>query len=83
MEGGWNHRVMRRTYPKAADPTTYFEIHEVFYDANGKPDGWTVDPVAPQGESVEELAQELRMMLKATEQPVLDFDAPNSMLSDE
>lgn len=84
MEGGWNHRVMRRVYPKSVDPKQpYYGIYEVYYDAEGRPDGWTSEPVDVVGDTVEEVAETLRLMLKAVEQPVLDYDAPNPMLAEE
>ena len=64
----WNHRLIRRGGP-GEDP--WYRIHEVYYDDSGKISGWTIDPVEPFGETVEEIRQELEAMLRACGEPVL------------
>lgn len=66
----WNHRVIRKTF----GDETYFQIHEVYYDDQGKPKVCTVDSVAAMGETPEILRSELIMMLAAYEKPILDYD---------
>jgi len=68
---GWNHRVMRKKFP---DGRYWFSIREVYYDEDGKVDGWTVDDIAPGGETVKELRAELKRMLACLNKPVLDAD---------
>jgi hypothetical protein len=53
---------------------TWYGIHEVYYDEDGKTEGWTMDPVNPQGETLDELKEELVSMVEATLEPVLDYD---------
>jgi len=52
---------------------TWYGIHEVFYDEDGKVDGWTEDEEI-MGESLEELKQTLEWMLVCLDKPVLDYD---------
>jgi hypothetical protein len=47
-------------------------VFELFYDETGQVDGFTEAPVSPAAESIEGLRQELELMLKCLEQPVLD-----------
>ena len=71
----WNHRVVRRVYENG---TILLGIHEAFYDDQGLVRAITTDPVAPlvepPDEGLDDLKKVLGWMLKACEQPVLDFD---------
>jgi hypothetical protein len=60
----WNHRVRLRN--------GWFEIVEAYYDDAGKLEGQTVDAIAPGGETVDELRDELNRMLRALDEPVID-----------
>ncbi len=62
----WNHRVMKKGRGKNA----VFQIHEVFYD-KGKVKLHTVEPMTPQGLTLEELKAEIRLMLRSCYEPVL------------
>jgi hypothetical protein len=61
---------------KRTDKTgsAYYAVYEVFYDEKGKVEGWTAEPVSPGGETIEEVQQNLRWMMKAAKQPVLVYD---------
>ncbi|MBU0959061.1 MAG: hypothetical protein KKB31_03900 [Nanoarchaeota archaeon] len=50
----------------------YYAIHEFFYDDDKL--SWTMDAVAPLGETLDELKEELDMMLKACDKPVMVED---------
>lgn len=63
----WSYRVMRQRFPSGE---VVYQIHEL-YD---KPNGWTTDGVAPAGDSVLGLREELHRMLAACDHPVLDYD---------
>lgn len=65
----WNYRVFRQTYK---DIHTY-HIYEVYYDKNGKPEMWTDDPVEPGGETLKDLASDLKYMAQALKRPVLEI----------
>lgn len=56
-----------------------YGIHECFYDEGCEvPWGWTADPVSPATEEgcgvIHELRDQLTLMLRATEKPILDCD---------
>jgi hypothetical protein len=55
-EMSWNYRVVKS---------------EVYYE-DGKVDGWTEDAIAPGGETVDELREELQRMISCLDKPVLD-----------
>jgi hypothetical protein len=65
----WNYRVMRKT----VDGETSWGVHEVFYDDDGRVTGWTPEPVAVAGDSLEEIQQQLARMAEAAERPPLEF----------
>lgn len=56
----WNNRIFKH---KGKD-YEYYMIHEVYYDENGKLDGWTEDAISPRGDTVEELIEHLEQLLK-------------------
>jgi hypothetical protein len=66
----WNHRVVKRTF----NDEVFYGIHEVYYDDDGTINGCTMEPVAIQEESVEDLEVTLTRMLQCAVKPVLDFD---------
>jgi hypothetical protein len=53
----------------------WFMIHEVYYDENNKIVSWTENPVAPAGETIEDLRKELQLFLDALNKPVLIKDS--------
>lgn len=65
----WNYRVMRHF--DAAGNESY-AVHEVYYTAEGKPSMYSVNGVAPWGETLEELRQEVQRFTVALEKPVLE-----------
>jgi hypothetical protein len=48
-----------------------YEIHEVYYDEDGKPKMYTMNASRPFGESTRELRQDLMWMMKALDMPTL------------
>jgi hypothetical protein len=52
---------------------TYYQIHEVYYDDDGKMKGMTENAIAPFGETATELQKDLNWMLEAMAKPVLDY----------
>ena len=66
----WNYRVMQQT----KHGWTWCEIHEVYYDDNGVVCGWTADPCWPQGETSDELWDDIKLMREACAKPVLDIN---------
>lgn len=77
----WNYRVC--TYlqinenPKTKHIWTserVFQIHEVYYDDEGKADLRTEDSRPIYGESLEDLKKGYTLMGNAFEEPILDLD---------
>lgn len=70
----WNYRVLRRTWP-AVDfgvSVTTYTIHEIYYDASGNISSWTVNPIEPIGETIDELQHDINHIIRATVLPVLE-----------
>jgi hypothetical protein len=73
----WNYRLMIREYPFRHDVETCIEMHEVYYDEDGKPNGYTKDPVAfsliiDHTDNLEEDMLQLKNnYCKALEKPIL------------
>lgn len=53
----WNYRILRQEEPEAA-----FILIEAHYNSKGEPWGWT--NTTPQGETPEELIEDLETMLR-------------------
>lgn len=64
----WNYRVFKQIDEYSGD--AWYSIVEAYYDADGKPDGYT-DPIPCTGSSIEDLRWVLEKMLKALDEPVL------------
>ena len=62
----WNYRVVER------DDT--FAIYEAYYDDAGTVISITAEPVAPLGESLEELRADLEHYRRALDAPVLRYE---------
>ena len=73
----WNYRIFKREYPEASGPTTFYELHEVYYNSAHKIVAWSTKPEAGPQESEEELLSELRMMARDAyrcRDDVLDYE---------
>lgn len=83
---GWNHRVFKQVIPAKKIGTVkipaqvIYSIREAYYHRiNSKnPWGWTGEPDAPFGETLEELKQSLVWMLEALDKPVLKDRKPKN-----
>jgi hypothetical protein len=64
----WNHRVFI-THTEYGD---WLDIRETYYNEEGNVEGWTMDAIAPGGETIEELRNELQRMLACLDKPVLE-----------
>jgi len=64
----WNHRVMKSIYPSGE---IMFSIREVYYNDDGTIYAHTEQPIAPIGETIEELRQSLEWMIKSLDNPIL------------
>lgn len=65
----WNYRIVRHRQNKE----DWFAIHEVYYEADGKPKFISENPIAPHGESAEELINDMELQKAACKLPVLDY----------
>ena len=63
----WNHRVLVQ---KEGDDLC-FTIHEVYYDDDGRPDGYTERGIEVSAETIEALRQELKHMEECLQKPML------------
>jgi len=96
---GWNYRLFKHTdknklHKKDSDITSeyyvWYGIHEVFYknddsdefDEN-EVDLISSDPINPHGETEEDIKEDLNMMLKSFDKPVLDFNELLEKLENE
>ena len=67
-KSGWNQRIIRTR----KDEETWYEIDEVYYDAQGRIESWTQEPVLPGGESKAELMNDIAHFISAMRYPVLE-----------
>lgn len=77
----WHHRVMK----KKGEDGEYYKIEEVYYNYDGSVMSWTEDLSCPFADTAEELKEELTMMLKAFDKPILDeeLEMKNARSSEE
>lgn len=67
----WNYRIIRKTAP---GNHVFFEIHEVYYAADGATiESWTENPIAPYGETADELRRSMELMEQAFARPILEI----------
>lgn len=62
----WNYRICK-------DKDGNHQIHEVYYDDDGTINLWTLNAIAPTGETKDELLENLVQMMVASGQPVVDL----------
>jgi hypothetical protein len=85
---GWNYRAMRHTLDSDAPlgiPESY-AIHEVYYrsdqvndlTATSKDVGYSIEPVSPLAESIDDLRFRLTEMLGALDKPTLEYHGDSS-----
>ena len=51
-----------------------YAIYEVYYNDGGEIDGMSLTPCCPEGETPEELKQDIELFREALEKPVLNWD---------
>ena len=64
----WNFRVIKR---ETVDGATY-GIYECYYDSNGRIYSISENSIAPQGETIVDLQDEISRMARAFKSPVLN-----------
>jgi len=65
----WNYRIVRHH----TSDSNWLAIHEVYYEEDGKPKMVSVNPVAPHGDSFDDLVKDLEMQKAACKLPILDY----------
>jgi len=70
LMSGWNHRVLAH---KDGD-NWCFQIHEVYYDDEGKPNGYTLNSVSVSAETPEGIHWVLEKMKECTTKPILSVE---------
>lgn len=75
----WGYRVF---YQKSAEAgfDGEFSIREAHYSADGRVVAWSAEPMAPYGETWEELAEDVLAMAIALDQPVLKLSKDGNRL---
>ena len=68
----WAYRVIKRYYPDTDEYT--YRIHEVYYDKQMKIKGYSNDPVAPHGETFEDLYYDHNRQTRALIEPVIEYE---------
>lgn len=63
----WNHRLIATEHKGE----TYYQIHEVYYDKDGVPNGYTSNPISVSGESIEDIRWVLDKMKECLNKPVI------------
>ncbi len=71
----WNYRVVRTKndgLDLLEDEKYSYEIHEVYYDDNGKVSAYSEMPMSPYGSNLNNLQDMLQKMRDATLKPILE-----------
>ena len=79
--GTWHYVICRE---RADDGDDFYTIREYHTGADGK-EGWTEDPIHPQGDSWSDLVTDLAYMMNAAGRRVLDMtvDPPRLVYAHE
>lgn len=65
----WNYRIMKHV-GRSPNNEEYLGMHEVYYDKDGKPNGYSSEP-SFIGENLDELKWVLERMGEAVAKPIL------------
>ncbi len=66
----WNHRLL--AHKDGED--YYYQIHEVYYDEKGKPNGYTERGISVGGDNLEGVNWVLDRMRECLNKPILSVD---------
>jgi len=64
----WDYRIIEH---KNLDGSSWFAIHEVYYDAEGNPEYCSEGPCSAHGEDTEALITDMQYMMQALKHPPL------------
>jgi hypothetical protein len=70
---GWNHRILVTEEENLVDGSTYeyFQLHEVYYDDDGIPDGATKNPITIGAETFGGIEWTVDKIKECLEKPIL------------
>lgn len=63
----WNYRILAHEYKDEV----YLEIHEVYYDDNGNPNGYSERPSPVCSETIKGITWTLNRMSESRKKPIL------------
>jgi len=63
----WNHRILATQI----NDEIFLNIHKVYYDKKGNPNGYAENPCSVGGENIKEITTDLYRMLKCRKKPIL------------
>ena len=66
----WNYRILEH---KNADGSSWFAIHEVYYNEAGNPESCSQEPCFAHGDDTEGLITDMNYMMQALNKPVLSY----------
>lgn len=66
----WNYKIIAHDDNISTDEV-YFKIHEVYYNKEGKPDGYTADPITIGGEDLKSLHWTINKIKECLDKPIL------------
>lgn len=71
----WNHRVLAHKHKD----DVYLKIHEVYYDLNGIPNGYTANPITIESDDLKGMFWTIKQIQNSLKKPVLwaGEDFPN------
>ncbi len=64
----WNHRIL---VDIDKNNERYFQVHEVYYNNDGKPDGYSENPITISSETIDGLKWTLDRINECFEKPIL------------
>ena len=68
----WNYRVIKKIHKDEKYTEEYYEIHEVYYDEDGKMHAWSENPCSMFGTSLEELKSDGGYFMEALNKPTIE-----------
>ena len=69
----WNYRIVRKKSKDSNGFTNdWLEFHEVYYDSQGKIEGFSENPICVGGSNLRELEVDLLYMIEALKKPILN-----------
>lgn len=71
----WNYRIVRTVHQVGDEEHEWYTIREVYYDAEGNITSWTKDPCYPAGDTWQECYDDLAIMGRVVNFPIVDVSS--------